>query len=183
MIQYASRQLPSGEPRGTRLGQVVSQRDLLSRRGEWKRSGSGLVCAYGGFGLLHPGHVRLLDQSRELGNILAVGVQSDATVRAGAGQNAPRPITPATERAEIVAALSAVDFAAIIDSPLEQFLKNLRPDVFVCGDEPISSVSGFAKASDLEYALAEIGCNVVRLALEPGYSTSRLIERILDRRT
>jgi len=164
------------------LGRVVSQRDLLSRRGEWGTSGRGLVCAYGGFDLLHPGHVRLLDQSRDFGDLLVVGVQSDFMVRATAGQNAYRPITPAAERAEIVAALSAVDFAAIIDSPLDQFLKDFRPDVFICGEEPLSSASASANASDIEPALAEIGCNVVRLALEPGYSTSRLIERISGRR-
>jgi cytidyltransferase-like protein len=171
------------------LGQVVSQRELLARRGEWKRTGDGVVCAYGAFELLHPGHVRLLEQARDFGDVIAVAVQSDALVRAAAaearrgasrqGAEIARPITPATERAEILAAMGAVDFVAIVHESLAQFLQNFRPDVFVCGDEPAgeASLTDFAHGA-LESMLAEIGCKFVRLPLEPGYSTSRLIERI-----
>lgn len=171
------------------MGQVVSQRELLTRRGEWKRTGEGVVCAYGAFDLLHPGHVRLLEQAHDLGEILVVAVQSDAVVRAFAkeardrkpseGAADVRPITPAAERAEILAALSAVDFAALVGEPLTHFLQTFRPDVFVCGKEPAGGSSVSDIASDaFESALAEIGCKFVRLPLEPGYSTSRLIERI-----
>jgi rfaE bifunctional protein nucleotidyltransferase chain/domain len=171
------------------LGQVVSQRELLARRGEWKRTGEGMVCAHGTFDLLHPGHVRLLEQARDFGDILVVAVQSDALVHADAVQahhgetreaaGVARPITPAAERAEILAALSAVDFAAVVEDSLERFLRNLRPDVFVCGDEPAgeSSISGITHRG-CESVLAEIGCKLVRLTLEPGYSTVRLLERI-----
>jgi D-glycero-beta-D-manno-heptose 1-phosphate adenylyltransferase len=171
------------------LGQVVSQRELLARRGEWKRTGKGVVCAYGVFDLLHPGHVRLLEQARDSGEIVVVAVQSDVLARAaaaearhvpfGEGATTARPITPAAERAEILAALRAVDLAAVVDEPRAQFLQIFRPDVFVCGDEP----AGASPAPDmahreLEAVLAEMGCKFVRLPLEPGYSTTRLIERI-----
>jgi cytidyltransferase-like protein len=189
MIKCGSRLFLRERPRVQVLGQVVSQRELLARRGEWKRTGEGVVCAYGAFDLLHPGHVRLLEQARDFGEILVIAVQSDALVRATEREARPgslresaavvRPVTPAAERAEILAALSAVDFAVVVDEPLAPFLEVLRPDVFVCGDEP----AGESPAPDmphreLEAVLAEIGCEFVRLPLEPGYSTTRLIERI-----
>lgn len=156
------------------------------------------MCAHGAFDLLHPGHVRLLEQARDFGDILVVAVQSDRladrltdesaraeTARAGGvaeatAAGARRPINPAAERAEILSALSSVDFVTIVDEPLAEFLKKFRPDVFVCGSE----ADGRAGSSDsnapdaLERALEEIGCRLVRLPQEPGYSTSLLIERI-----
>jgi rfaE bifunctional protein nucleotidyltransferase chain/domain len=158
------------------LGQVVAQRELISRRGEWKRTGEGVVCAYGAFDLLHPGHIRLLEQARAFGKFLAVAVRSDASVRAAAA-NAERPVTPAAERAEILAALSAVDFAVVTSDPPAEFLRKLRPDVFICGDEADGEASS-AAANSLDRELAAMGCRVVRIPLEPGYSTARLIERI-----
>jgi cytidyltransferase-like protein len=189
MIKYGSRLFPARGRGCNFLGQVVSQRELLARRGEWKRTGEGVVCAYGAFDLLHPGHLRLLEEARDLGEILVVAVQSDALVRAAADHSVrgkpggsaeiARPVTPAAERAEILAALSAVDFAAVADEPLAQFLQVFRPDVFVCGDERAGESSPSHIASrGVESVLAEINCKVVRLPLEPGYSTTRLIERI-----
>ncbi len=176
------------------MGQVVSQRELILRRGEWKRTGRGVVCAYGAFDLLHPGHIRLLEQARDFGDILVVAVQSDPLVRAAvvrtcdseasAESEPERPITPATERAEIVAALSAVDIAAVIDEPPAEFLDNLRPEVFVCGDDTngrsITSHTGADSTPDA--TLASLGCKLIRLPLEPGYSTTLLIERISENR-
>jgi cytidyltransferase-like protein len=174
------------------LGQVVSQRELISRRGEWKRTGEGVVCAYGAFDLLHPGHIRLLEQARDFGNHLAVAVESDELVRRSTSHSGgdavamvkaavERPITPAAERAEIVAALSAVDFAAVIEEPLDKFLQSFRPDVFVRGDDE-SEFIDVSSLGSLKSALDEIGCRLVRLPIEPGYSTDRLIKRISGHR-
>lgn len=145
-----------------------------------------VVCAYGAFDLLHPGHIRLLEGARDFGDVLVVAVQSDALVRAatagasgdpaGSGTT-ERPITPADERAEILAALSAVDFAAVLDEPLTELLQNFRPDAFVCVDETDGS-GGFVASDSLDRMLAAIGCKIVRVPPEPGYSTSLLIERI-----
>lgn len=186
------------------MGQVVSQRELISRRGEWKRTGKGVVCAFGVFDLLHPGHIRLLEDAHGLGDLLIVAVQSDAMVRAASANRgssrtaatddrADKPITPAEERAEILAALGAVDFAVVTDDPPTEFLRQLQPDVFVCGDEPADEPADEpndepagqatpASSDDLERSLAAIGCKMVRIPIEPGYSTSRLIERITGRR-
>jgi len=172
------------------LGQVVSQRELISRRGEWKRTGHVVVCAYGAFDLLHPGHIRLLEEARDFGDLLVIAVQSDAAARAASAipnnlhtwpNDIARPITRAEERAEILAALTAVDFAAVADAPLAEFLQLFQPDVFVCGDERDGRQSA-AASNSLDRSLAAIGCKLVRVPLEPGYSTSRLIERITGRR-
>jgi rfaE bifunctional protein nucleotidyltransferase chain/domain len=158
------------------LGQVVSQGELILHRGEWKRNGRGLVCASGAFDLLHPGHIRLLEQARSLGEVLAVAVQGDASVREQLGNTArvARPVTPAAERMEIVAALAAVDFVVPFDEPSpHQFLVNLAPDVFVEGG------SGGRRELGLQQReLEALGCRTVRVPLEPGYSTAQLIERI-----
>ena len=158
------------------MGQVVSQGELILHRGEWKRNGRGLVCASGAFDLLHPGHIRLLEQARSLGEVLAVAVQGDASVREQLGNTArvARPVTPAAERMEIVAALAAVDFVVPFDEPSpHQFLVNLAPDVFVEGG------SGGRRELGLQQReLEALGCRTVRVPLEPGYSTAQLIERI-----
>ena len=64
------------------MGHVVSQDELILYRSEWKRNGKRVVFASGRFDLLHPGHIRLLEQARQLGEILVVGVESDASMRA-----------------------------------------------------------------------------------------------------
>ncbi|MGD0955393.1 MAG: adenylyltransferase/cytidyltransferase family protein [Candidatus Acidiferrales bacterium] len=164
------------------MGQVVSQAELILRRGEWKRNGHGVVCASGCFDLVHPGHIRLLEQARSLGDVLVVAVQSDASFRKGfvpAKRAAPeiaRPIIPAAERMEILAALAAVDYAVEFDAPSPHgFLLRLAPDVFVEG--------GTARESSLRESESEtLGCRIVRFPLEPGYSTARLIERITELR-
>ncbi len=168
---------------------VVSQTELILHRQEWKRNGKRVVCVAGAFDLLHPGHVRLLEQARELGDILVVALQSDESVRVATEQGdklvgAPgptatgivpaRPITPAAERAEILAALAAVDFVAIFEeATAAEIITRLAPDVFAQGGEGSREN---ARADD--DAVTAAGGQVVRLPLEPGYSTSRLVERI-----
>jgi len=169
---------------------VVSQTELILLRQEWKRNGKRVVCVAGAFDLLHPGHVRLLEQARGLGDILVVALQSDESVRVAAEQGdkligapAPmvsgslpeRPITPAVERAEILAALAAVDFVAIFNEPTAgAVIAQLAPEVLAQGGEAGSSENAYAD----DDAVTAAGGQVVRLPLEPGYSTSRLVERI-----
>lgn len=169
---------------------VVSQFELILHRQEWKRNGERVVCVAGAFDLLHPGHVRLLEQARGLGDVLIVALQSDESVRVAAEQGeklvgapAPmvpggfpaRPITPAAERAEILAALAAVDFVAIFNEPTAgEFIAQLAPEVLAQGGDPGSSENACVD----DDAVTAAGGLVVRLPLEPGYSTSRLVERI-----
>jgi cytidyltransferase-like protein len=180
---------------GIRNGQlaVVSQSELILQRQQWKRNGKRVVCVAGAFDLLHPGHVRLLEQARGLGDILVVALQSDESVRIAAEQAAKligapsvpspaaaarnfaaRPVTPQAERAEILAALVTVDFVAIFDEPSAgEFIARLAPDVFAQGGE-----GSRENACADDDAVKAAGGRVVRLPLEPGHSTSRLVERI-----
>lgn len=158
------------------LGKVVSPDELMRLRRDWKREGRKVVCASGGFDLLHPGHIRLLEQARSLGDILVVAVESDASIRSRAASAAgvARPITPAAERAEILAALAAVDYVTEFEDVSPRgLLAHLQPDILVAG-----ASAGDAAARQEDEALGAAGCQVVRLALEPGYSTALLIERI-----
>lgn len=169
--------------------EVVSQSELILHRQEWKRNGKRVVCVAGAFDLLHLGHVRLLEQARGLGDILIVALQSDESVRITAEQaaklvgapapsSAPaRPITPEAERAEILSALASVDFIAIFEeATAAEFIARLAPDIFAQGGEADSSANDCAD----DDAVKAAGGLVVRLPLEPGYSTSRLVERITD---
>jgi rfaE bifunctional protein nucleotidyltransferase chain/domain len=169
---------------------IVSQSELILQRQEWKRNGQRVVCAAGVFDLLHPGHIRLFEQARGLGDVLVVALQSDPSIRSGGRQSsqatatagraeariaARQPITPAAERAEILKALAAVDYVAEFDEPTPcQFVARFAPDIVVKGGEPGSQESAFLD----DEAVKAAGGQVVRVALEPGYSTFLLIERI-----
>jgi rfaE bifunctional protein nucleotidyltransferase chain/domain len=161
------------------LGKVVSQDELILYRAEWKRNGKRVVFASGCFDLLHPGHVRLLEQACTLADILVVGVLSDRAVReifadtAAAKQNLARPITPAEERMEIIAALAAVGYVVEFDAATARdLLERLQPDVLVEGGSDADPA--FMDRSKV----AAAGPRIVNIPLEPGFSTSRLIDRI-----
>lgn len=159
------------------MGKVISQSELILQRREWKRNGKRVVFASGVFDLLHPGHIRLLEQARSLGDILVVGIPNDASARAsttGTG-GIQRPITPASERAEILAALEAVDFVAEFEEASPQaLLLALAPDVQVKGGK--KSKDSAAQRDDAAAEAAGIRC--VYVPLEPGFSTTSILERI-----
>lgn len=158
------------------MGKVVSQEEVLRERPEWESSGKRVVFILGCFDLLHPGHIRLLEQARAHGDIVTVGVLADETVgriAAASNPSVERPVTPALERAEVLAALAAVEYVAKIDGRgLSDFLRRFRPDAVIDGAEPSSA------ASPLTAAAKAAGIEVTRIPLEPGHSSSRLIERI-----
>ena len=157
------------------MGKVVSQDELILQRREWKRNGKRVVFASGVFDLLHPGHIRLLDQARSLGDILVVGVQSDASAGAPNTKVASMPVTPCSERMEILAGLAAVDSVVEFDDPDSRpLLARLAPDFVVKGGSEGSEASAFREDAEAEAA----GIKVVRIPLEPGYSSERLLERI-----
>lgn len=104
-------------------------RDVLDSH---RRAGRQIVLTNGGFDLLHVGHVRALEAAAMLGGVLVVAVNDDASVRAAKGQG--RPVVPARERAETVAALQAVDYVTIFgDATVDRLLEVLRPDVHAKG--------------------------------------------------
>ncbi len=116
------------------MGRVVSLTDLRERVGELKRQGLRLAFANGHFDVLHVGHLRYLRSAREQGDVLIVAINSDASVEQLKGPG--RPIVPAPERAELLAALEPVDFVVVFegDSPAK-LLSQLRPDVHCKGTD------------------------------------------------
>lgn len=155
------------------MGRLISQDELILQRQEWKRNGQRVVFASGRFDLLHPGHVRLLEQARSRGDILIVGLAGDAAVAALKGPG--RPITPAEERAEILAALAAVDYVVeYAENSARSLIARLAPDFVVRGGDAGSQESSFREDDEVRAA----GGQVIRIPLEPGHSTAGLLERI-----
>ena len=108
-----------------------------------QRAGKKVVFTNGCFDLLHVGHVRYLQEARELGDALVVGINSDASVRR-LDKGPGRPFTPARERAEVLAALACVDFVTIFGTPTPlRLIRALGPDVLVKGgDWAIEAIVG-----------------------------------------
>ncbi len=133
--------------------------------------GGTVVFTNGVFDLLHPGHVRYLRLARGLGEALVVGLNSDRSVKVNKGDG--RPITPEHERAEVLLALSCVDAVVVFDDPTPHALvSRLQPDVLVKGaDWGPDEIVG----RDVVEAR---GGRVVRVEIEPGHSTTDLIQRV-----
>jgi D-beta-D-heptose 7-phosphate kinase/D-beta-D-heptose 1-phosphate adenosyltransferase len=153
------------------LGKIKALPDLLLRL-EWQRSQGRLVVFTNGcFDLLHPGHVRYLEYCKRRGDILVVGLNSDSSVHALKGGH--RPIVPENDRAEMLSALSAVDYVTIFGELTPAVLiEKIRPDVLVKG-------SDWAQKGVVGKEVVESYDGVVELyPLEAGYSTSQLIDKI-----
>ena len=113
---------------------ILEHDELLARINDARSTGARVVLANGCFDVLHVGHVRYLAGARELGDILVVGINSDEQVAIQKGPG--RPVLPAIERAEIVAALESVTYVTIFDEPtVEQLLLTLKPDVHAKGTD------------------------------------------------
>src|SRR6185436_12182171 len=152
-------------------GRILSRGDLLNERELLRAAGQKLVFTNGVFDLLHVGHVRYLAQARALGDALVVAVNSDRSVRELKG--AGRPLTNENDRAEVLAALRAVDYVTIFDdlSP-RSLIAELLPDVLVKGgDYALDQIHG---REEVEAA----GGRVVSLPFVAGASTSEIIGRI-----
>jgi D-glycero-beta-D-manno-heptose 1-phosphate adenylyltransferase len=111
---------------------ILTREQLRQRAAEWRQAGDSITLANGGFDLLHVGHVRYLRAAKQLGGRLIVAVNSDASVRALKGEG--RPLLPAEERAEILAALADVDAVVIFPEPdVRALVREIRPDVHAKG--------------------------------------------------
>ena len=113
---------------------IVSREELIKTVVEARAAGLRIVLANGCFDVLHVGHIRYLAGARSEGDVLIVGVNSDEQVREQKGEG--RPILPAAQRAEIVAALESVNFVTVFDEPtVEELLLALKPDVHAKGTD------------------------------------------------
>ncbi|PYQ48906.1 MAG: D-glycero-beta-D-manno-heptose 1-phosphate adenylyltransferase [Acidobacteria bacterium] len=145
--------------------------DVLADRQAWKAAGKVVVFTNGCFDLLHPGHVALFEAARSQGDVLVVGLNSDRSVRALKGEG--RPLIPAEERAETLAALEAVDRVVVYDEETpREVIAALKPDVLVKGaDWALDAIVG---REEVEAA----GGRVARVELLPGRSTTAMVARI-----
>jgi rfaE bifunctional protein nucleotidyltransferase chain/domain len=133
--------------------------------------GQAIVFTNGVFDLLHVGHLRYLQHARGLGDALLVGVNSDRSVRQNKG--ADRPITAEAERAEVLEALACVDGVIIFDEDTpHDLIAAIQPDVLVKGDD-------WAENAIVGRDIVEArGGRVVRVPIEPGHSTTKIVEKI-----
>ena len=133
--------------------------------------GGKVVFTNGVFDLLHPGHIRYLQDARRLGDALIVGLNSDRSACANKGPE--RPITPEAERAEILRALECVDAVAIFDEDTPaDIIRRIQPDILVKGaDWGPDNIVG-------RDTVEARGGRVVRVELLPGFSTTELIRRV-----
>ena len=153
------------------VGRLYTRPELLEQRARWKQEGKTVVFTNGCYDLLHPGHIGLLEQARSLGDLLVVGLNTDAGVRRSKGPS--RPVTPEQERAETLLALEAVDGVVLFDEETpRELIAALLPDILVKGADWSHFIAG---REEVEAA----GGRVLTVALEPGYSTTAALEELL----
>jgi D-beta-D-heptose 7-phosphate kinase/D-beta-D-heptose 1-phosphate adenosyltransferase len=151
---------------------ILSRDELAKVVGEQRAKGSKIVFTNGCFDLMHVGHTRYLQAAKDLGDLLVVAVNSDASVRS-LNKAPDRPIVSEAQRAEVVAALGSVDYVILFNEPdPHSLIATLQPDVLVKGgDWAVEQIVG--------REIVEARGGVVRtIPLVPGMSTTSLIERI-----
>ena len=154
------------------MERFYSRAKLVQQRAIWKRQGKTVVFTNGCYDLLHPGHVRLLEQARSLGDVLILALNSDASVRRMKGPS--RPIISESERAAMVLALAAVDAVTLFDEDTpRELIGAVLPDVLIKGADWAHFIAG---REEVEAA----GGRVLTVSLEPGYSTTNIIEGLIN---
>jgi D-glycero-beta-D-manno-heptose 1-phosphate adenylyltransferase len=155
------------------MGRLYSRAELLEIRKGWKAAGLKVVFTNGCYDLLHPGHVRLLEQARSLGDLLVLGLNTDASVARMKGPS--RPLTSENDRAELASALAAVDAVTLFDEDTpRELIAELLPDVLVKGADWSHFIAG---REEVEAA----GGQVLTVPLEPGLSTTNIVKELLAR--
>ncbi len=151
---------------------VLTASELIPILRRARATNKRIVFTNGCFDLMHIGHVRYLQAARDLGEVLVVGVNSDASVRA-LSKGPGRPIVPDVQRAEVLAALACVDYVVIFPEPDPgALIASLQPDILVKGgDWPIDRIVG-------RDTVEARGGRVQTIPLVPGVSTSTLVQRI-----
>ena len=153
------------------MGLIYTREQLLAARARWKRDGKTVVFTNGCYDILHPGHIRLLESARSLGDILILALNTDASVQRLKGPS--RPFIAERERAELASMLAAVDAVTFFDEDTPRdLIASVLPDILVKGADWSHFIAG---REEVEAA----GGQVLALPLEPGYSTTGIVEGIL----
>jgi D-glycero-beta-D-manno-heptose 1-phosphate adenylyltransferase len=159
-----------------KTGKVIDRPELIAILRERRRRGERVVFTNGCFDLLHAGHVRYLQAARALGDLLVIGLNTDASVRT-LNKGADRPLVPQAQRAEVLAALACVEYVVLFDEADPRgLIQALEPDVLVKGGDwrPDQIVGrDFVEAR---------GGTVTTIPLVPGISTTAIVEKIKQSR-
>ena len=155
------------------MGSFYTRAELVEQRRRWKLAGKTVVFTNGCYDLLHPGHIRLLERCRSMGDVLILALNSDASVRRMKGPG--RPLLDQDERAEIAMALAAVDAVTLFDEETpRELIAEVLPDVLVKGADWSHFIAGREEVE-------AVGGKVIAAPLEPGYSTTNIVQTILGR--
>jgi len=153
------------------LASFFTRGQIIAARAEWKRAGKTVVFTNGCYDVLHPGHIRLLEKARSLGDVLILALNTDSSVQRLKGPN--RPLLSETERAEVASALAAVDAVTFFDEDTpRELIAAVLPDVLIKGADWAHFIAG---REEVEAA----GGQVLALPLEPGYSTTNIVDQVL----
>ena len=155
------------------MGVFYTRPELVKARGEWRAAGKVVVFTNGCYDILHPGHIRLLERARSLGDILILALNTDDSVARLKGPT--RPLLSETERARMTLALESVDAVTFFseDTPRE-LIAEVLPDILIKGADWAHFIAG---REEVEAA----GGKVMALALEPGFSTTNIEKELLAR--
>jgi rfaE bifunctional protein nucleotidyltransferase chain/domain len=147
---------------------------MLNKIKELKEEGKKIIATNGCFDILHVGHLRYLEKSKALGDVLVVGLNSDASVKRLKGES--RPVNNQDDRKELLLGLEAVDFVVIFEEDTAvEFLKSVKPDIYTKGGD--YSPEELEKWP--EYAVAkEIACKIELIDFVDGKSSTNIIEKI-----
>ena len=155
------------------MGLLYSRTELAEARAGWRSAGKTVVFTNGCYDILHPGHVRLLERARSLGDILILALNTDASVARLKGPS--RPLIGQKERARMAMALEAVDAVTHFDEDTpRELIALILPDILVKGADWAHFIAG---REEVEAA----GGKVMALALEPGFSTTNIEKELLAR--
>ena len=155
------------------MGVFLNREELVAARAKWKLAGKMVVFTNGCYDLLHPGHIRLLESARSLGDVLILALNTDDSVARLKGPT--RPLLTLTERAQMATALESVDAVTSFDEDTpRELIAAVLPDFLVKGADWSHFIAG---REEVEAA----GGTVMALPLEPGYSTTNIEKEILAR--
>lgn len=154
---------------------IVTLPVLLKKLDHLRQSGKRIVSTNGCFDILHVGHIRNLEEARKFGDVLVVGVNSDASVKENKGDI--RPIVPEAERAEMLAALGSVDYVFIFEEQTPfSWIRQIRPHVHVKGGGEDILTNPLVKVQ--QEIVESVGGAFVLVPHHEGHSTSGIIEKI-----
>jgi rfaE bifunctional protein nucleotidyltransferase chain/domain len=155
------------------MSKFYTRAELVRARDEWRRDGKTVVFTNGCYDILHPGHIRLLEKARSLGDVLILALNTDNSVARLKGPT--RPLISQDDRAKMALALEAVDAVTFFDEDTpRELIAEVLPDILIKGADWAHFIAG---REEVEAA----GGKVMALALEPGFSTTNIFEELLKR--